>query len=89
MKMKSVPQTLCWAFQRPKSLIFEDIKQYLCKPPPLKIKSVIGVLVEKAPPIFYAVQRNCAQSTRLLLNNGADLNATAGSDNVPLLAFAI
>jgi len=89
MEMKPVPQTLCWAFQRPRSLTFEDVKQYLCKLPPLEIKSVIGVLIEKAPPIFYTVQRNCAQSTRLLKNNGADSNATAGSDNVPLLAFAI
>lgn len=45
--------------------------------------------VQEVPLLFYAVERNCARSVRLLLEYGADPNAVVHPYKVPALAFAI
>lgn len=44
---------------------------------------------EKLPPIFFAVATNEPKALKLLITRGISVDATAGPDNIPLLAFAI
>lgn len=89
--------TLAWAFQQHFS--YEAIGHYIQSYPPQSVcqsinSSVIGESeslpgVQKASLLFYAVERNCARSVRLLLELGADPNAVLYPFEVPALAFAI
>lgn len=44
---------------------------------------------EKIPPVFFAVATNEPRALKLLIDRSVSVNATAGPNNIPLLAFAI
>ena len=78
--------TLTWAFQRCNP---ETIRTYLQNYFVEDIQSKINSHVVGYPPIFYAVERNEANTVRMVIEIGADPNALSLVDEIPVLAFAI
>ncbi|KAI9709612.1 MAG: hypothetical protein M1812_007660 [Candelaria pacifica] len=80
--------TLAWALQQ--SFSSEAIRKYISSYEPKDVRAVIGLAtVQGYPVLFYAVERNCAKTVRLLLELGCSPTARSLLYNVPVLGFAI
>ncbi len=80
--------TLAWALQQ--SFSFEAIKKYLIFYQPDQVRRDIGSsIVEGYPVLFYAVERNCPKTVRLLLELGCPPTARSVLHDIPVLGFAV
>ena len=89
--------TLAWAFQQ--AFSFEAIKDYIHNYPLGSVWKSLSLIVDDrrevslhakfASVLFYAVERNCPRSVRLLLELGADPNTAIYPYDMPVLAFAV
>ncbi|KAH8145191.1 uncharacterized protein LAJ45_10751 [Morchella importuna] len=66
-----------------------DVEQYLGGYSDQDIYLDKASRFEKLPPIFFAVATNEPKALKLLIARGISVDANAGPDNIPLLAFAI
>lgn len=85
------PDTLAWALQQ--SFSFDQIQKYLesYKAEEVRGKLNVNIVTDNISlsVLFFAVERNCSKTVRLLLELGSSPNARIAPHSLPVLAFAI
>lgn len=66
-----------------------DVERYLDTYTEQEVRRAINVASSKITSLFFAVATNEPKALKLLIEKGGDVNATAGIDGIPVLAFAI